>query len=80
MSKFYIARTTCPLPDERGLEGARRFLFGVFDGLGDDARKAWRRLWKRMMSLTPGELAEIEIVIPRNPKFHRKFFAHVVRP
>lgn len=75
MSKFYITRTTCPLPDERGLEGARRFLFGVFDGLGDDARKAWRRLWKRMMSLTPGELAEIEIVIPRNPKFHRKFFA-----
>ena len=33
MSKFYIARTTCPLPDERGIEGARRFLFGVFDGL-----------------------------------------------
>lgn len=73
MSKFQIMRTDAPFPDDKG--PIRDFLFGMFDGLGDAARKAWRRLWSRLIKLSPGELAQVEITIPRNPKFHRKFFA-----
>lgn len=75
MSRLTIYRTAMALPDERGLEGARALLFKSLDGLGEDDKKAWRRLWKRLVNMAPGELAEVAAVVPRNPKFHRKFFA-----
>lgn len=58
------------------MAAVRDFLFGgVFDGAREDDRLAWRRFWKRMVGLEPGEMAVADMRFPRNPKFHRKFFA-----
>jgi hypothetical protein len=39
-------------------------------------KRAWRRILEAMvMSLGPGEMAQADMKFPRNPKFHRKFFA-----
>jgi len=75
MAKFTILRTNIALPDDKGLEGARTLLFGALDGMGDEARKAWRRFWGRMIKMEPGELVEVSMTFSRNPDFHRKFFA-----
>lgn len=75
MSKIQILRTNQAMPDAEGLKGARALLFGALDGMGESAKKAWRRFWKRMIALEPGEIAQVEVEIPRNPKFLRKFFA-----
>lgn len=75
MSRVTIIRTGEPFPSESILAGVRNFLFGIFDGWRNDDKKGWRRIWKRLSDLEPGEFAVIEFVIPRNAKFHRKFFS-----
>lgn len=75
MSRVTVIRTDQPMPGEGILSGVRNFLFGLFDGWRSDDKKGWRRIWKRLIDLEPGEFAVIEFVIPRNQKFHRKFFA-----
>lgn len=75
MSRVTIIRTGEPFPAESILAGVRNFLFGIFDGWRNDDKKGWRRIWKRLSDLEPGEFAVIEFVIPRNAKFHRKFFS-----
>lgn len=75
MSRFVIQRTDMCMPDEKGLEGARHLLFQSFAGFGEENGKAWKRLWKRLFNLEVGELVEVDFVVPRNPLFHRKFFA-----
>lgn len=75
MSKFVIARTSMALPDEKGMTGARDFLFKCLDGLGEDARKAWYRFWGKVVKLEPGEIISVEMTFTRNPAFHRKMFA-----
>lgn len=75
MSRATIVRTGQTFPDGASLDTVRQFLFGVFDGWRESDAKAWRRIWKRLSSLEPGECADIDFVIPRNSKFHRKFFA-----
>ena len=73
MSRVCLVRTGAEMPS--ALDNVRNFLFGVFDGFRHDDKKGWRKIWKRLMGLEPGELAMIEFVIPRNSRFHRKFFA-----
>ena len=75
MSRVNLLRTDQALMPDRDLEAVRRFLFGLFDGWNQSDKRGWRKIWKRLMGLEPGELAVIEFVIPRNSKFHRKFFA-----
>lgn len=75
MSKITIMRTGMALPDGKALDGARDLLFKALDGFNRDDKKAWRRFWKRFFGLEAGEMAVVEMVFPRNPKFHRKFFA-----
>jgi Protein of unknown function (DUF1367) len=75
MSRFTIHRTNMALPDERGLEGARTLLFKALDGFGQDDKKSWRRLWKRMIGLEPGEMCEVQMVFPRSGPFHRRHMA-----
>lgn len=72
MSKITIVRTAETLPPESVLGSVRNFLFGVFDGFRNDDRKGWRKLWKRLTSLDPGELAVIEFVLPRSTPYHRR--------
>lgn len=72
MSKATVVRTNQELPN---LEAASKLLFGALDGMSDGCRKVWRKIWRRIINLEPGEIVNVEMVIPRNPRFHRKFFA-----
>ena len=75
MSKVTLIRTADQMPPEIVLDGVRRFLFGLFDGWNQADKRGWRKIWKRLMSLEPGEFAVIEFVIPRSAPFHRRHFA-----
>lgn len=75
MSKVTLIRTADAFPAESILEHVRRFLFGLFDGWNDSDKKGWRKIWKRLIDLEPGEFAVIEFVIPRSSPFHRRHFA-----
>ena len=75
MSKLTIARTGAPMPTTEELDGLRRLLFGLLRGLRPEDEKAWRRFWKIVTGAEAGEMFNLEVVFPRNPKFHRKFFA-----
>ena len=72
MSKMSIVRTDYAMPDEGAMEGVRHFLFRVFDGATKDDRSAWRRFWKRLTKLEPGEMAKAEMMFPRSGPFHRR--------
>lgn len=75
MSRVTIIRTSDLPPAESMLEQVRRFLFGLFDGLNASDKRGWRKIWKRLAELEPGEFAVIEFVIPRSSPFHRRHFA-----
>lgn len=74
--KIALTRTNVPLPsDEASLTALRRWLTECFKGTNEVEDKAWRRFWSRMKALDAGEISFLEFIIPRNGKFHRKFFA-----
>ena len=75
MSEVTVVRTSQPIPSEQSLAGARQLLFGALEGFTAASKKTWRRIWGRIIGMEEGELIDMEIVIPRNPRFHRKFFA-----
>ena len=75
MSLITVCRTRVPLPTDGELASVRRFLTECFTGAREDDRRAWNRFWKRMIRLEAGEFAQAELIIPRDPVFHRKFFA-----
>lgn len=75
MSRVTILRTSDVPPAESMLEQVRRFLFGLFDGWSSTDKKGWRKIWKRLMDLEPGEFAVIEFVIPRSSPYHRRHMA-----
>lgn len=72
MSKIAVVRTGCEIPDERSLEGARAFLFNALSGFSNQDKKAWNRLWRRMLKLDPGEIIQFDVVFPRSGPFHRR--------
>lgn len=75
MSKLVITRTGEPIPTEQELVGIRKFLFECIRGTNEEEDRAWKRIWKRIINLEAGEISFLDFIIPRNPKFHRKFFA-----
>lgn len=75
MTTIHIIRTDQQMPDEKALEGARALLFGAFDGWSELDKKAWRRWWKRIIGMEPGEMARVDTVIPRSGPFHRRHMA-----
>lgn len=75
MSRVNLLRTDQALMPDRDLEAVRRFLFGLFDGWNQSDKRGWRKIWKRLMALEPGEFALIEFVIPRSSPYHRRHFA-----
>ena len=74
MSKMTIVRTDHAMPDKGAMEQISAFLFKVFDGATKDDRGAWRRFWKRLVKLSPGEMANAEMLFPRSGPFHRFHF------
>lgn len=75
MPRITIVRCPEQLPPETILGHIRGFLFGLLDGFTEQDKKAWRRLWHRLMRLEAGEIAQIEFVIPRSGPFHRRHMA-----
>lgn len=73
MSKITVVRTDMELPAD--LAPARAFLFSAFDGFTKSDKKAWRRFWKKLISLEHGEMATAEMRFPRSSKFHRLHMA-----
>ena len=73
-----ICRTGMEMPTGQLLESVRAFLFGVVDGATIEDKRAWRRLWRRVTGMEPGEMAQMEMVIPRNWRFHKKFFSLLI--
>lgn len=72
MSKITIMRTRQNMPSEKSLDAARELIFGTLDGFSRDDKSAWRRFWKRLLRLEPGEMAVVETVFPRSGPFHRR--------
>lgn len=72
MAKLTIVRTSQPLPN---MDSVGQFLFGSLDGFTRADKRGWRRMWKRIRDMEPGELLAVDMRIQRNSKFHRKFFA-----
>ena len=75
MARFTITRTNIALPDDRGMEGASALLFKALDGLGKDDRSSWRRFWKKMIGMEPGEMVEFSMTFPRSGPYHRRHMA-----
>lgn len=75
MSEITVTRTNINLPTEEELVGVRKFLFECFRGATEKDDKAWQRVWRRIKNFDPGEITFLQFIIPRNGKFHRKFFA-----
>lgn len=72
MSRIDIVRTDVAMPDSGKLEVVRTFLFQCLDGLGNDDRRSWRKFWKRITTMEPGEFVRAEMWFPRSGPFHRR--------
>jgi hypothetical protein len=48
---------------------------GGLKGMSDRDQLAYNRFRSRLKNAEPGEVIEIEAKLPRNSRFHRKFFA-----
>ena len=72
MAKITIVRNDVPKPPESFLSIIREFLFGFIDGFSKDDKPKWRRAWKTIINLEPGEMMVIEIIKPRSGPFHRR--------
>lgn len=75
MAKLTLVRTGESLPEGAALEGARRLLFGALDGFSRDDKRAWRKFWRRLTRMEPGEIAQAEMVFPRSSPYHRRHMA-----
>lgn len=51
---------------------ARRVVFGIVDGMGEQHQRRWRRLWNRLMRLEPGEMMTFISHLARSGPFHRR--------
>lgn len=69
MSKINVCRTGMAMP--ANTEVLRSFLFGCLDGFSQDDKRAWRKLWKKLKGLEPGEMMQLETTFPRSGPFHR---------
>lgn len=76
MAEIVLVRSDTTPVSEHDAEAARRVLFGQIDGLSEQHRKSWRRLWNWFLkSAEPGEMVEIKTHRERLGWFHRKHMA-----
>jgi len=57
---------------ENDKAAARRVVFGIVDGMGEQHQRRWRRLWNRLMRLEPGEMMTFISHLARSGPFHRR--------
>lgn len=75
MSTFTITRTNIELPNKAEMESTSRLIFQCLDGFTAQDRARWRRLWKKLIGMEPGEMLVVEITFPRSGPFHRRHMA-----
>jgi hypothetical protein len=67
-----VRADTAPI-SEADREAARRVLFGQVDGLSEQHRKSWRRMWAWFLNKAePGEMLELKTHRERLGWYHRK--------
>lgn len=72
MAEILLVRQEQAEIPEADREIARRVLFGIIDGLGEQGRKQWRRFFNGVMKLSPGEIIEIRTHRERIGVYHRR--------
>jgi hypothetical protein len=76
MTEIVLVRQNSEPIAEADAEAARRVLFGQVDGLSEQHRKSWRRLWSWFLKKAePGEMVEIKTHRERLGWYHRKHMA-----
>lgn len=75
MAEITLVKQTSGEIPEADRDAARRVLFGVVDGLGEQHRRAWRRMWNWFLRAEPGEMLEIRTHRDRLGWYHRKHMA-----
>jgi hypothetical protein len=75
MADIILVRQQDMRLSEDELAVARRVMFGMIDGLGERGRKQWRRLWRNLLRLEPGEMVTIKTNQARLGWYHRKHMA-----
>lgn len=76
MTEIVLVRTDLSPVSESDAAAARKVLFGQIDGLSEDHKKSWRRLWNWFLKKAePGEMVEIKTHRDRLGWFHRKHMA-----
>lgn len=70
MTDITLVRRECRALTEVELAGARRMIFEMVDGLNEADQKAWRRMWRLLLEMAPGEIAKVKPRIERIPAFH----------
>lgn len=73
MAKFSIQRTNIEKPKD--LKQISDFLFRCFDGANIDYTKSWRRLWKKLNELAPGDVVDVDFTFSRSTKYHKRHMA-----
>lgn len=75
MTEIVLVRSDAAPISEHDAAAARKVLFGQVDGLSEQHRKSWRRLWNWFLkSAEPGEMVEIKTHRERSGPFHRRHF------
>lgn len=74
MTRLTIMRNDQPASDQQR-EAARAYILGALDGFTEDDKRGWRKFWRKALGMEPGELLNVDVVFPRNWRFHKKFFA-----
>ena len=76
MTDIVLVRSDTAPVSEADAEAARRVLFGQVDGLSEQHKKSWRRLWNWFLKKAePGEMVEIKTHRERLGWYHRKHMA-----
>ena len=76
MTDIVLVRQDAQPIAEADREAARRVLFGAIDGLSEQHRKSWRRIWNWFLHRAePGEMLEIKTHRERLGWYHRKHMA-----
>lgn len=72
MAEIVLVRQEEVQVAEADREAVRRVLFGTIDGLGERARKSWRRFWRTVIDMEPGEIVTVQTHKARSGPFHRR--------
>jgi len=72
MAEILLVRQPDVQMTEHDMECARRFIFGLVDGLGEQNKRRWRRFWSMLWRMVAGEIATVVTHKDRSTPYHRR--------